>query len=81
MNLEEQQSMSHGLTFLFFMFVDISCLKILEKKTIKRDRKFLVSEFILNANLINKIRRFYFLNVFLGGLKFLNPTPLKRGKA
>ena len=76
MNLEEQNSMPHGLTFLFFMLVDFSCLKFLKKKTIKRDWKFLVSPFISNVNLMNKIHRFYFINVCLGGLKFLNPTLL-----
>ena len=59
MNLEEQKSMPHGLAFLFSMLVDFCCLKFL-KKTIKRDSKFLVSEFISNVNLINKIHRFYF---------------------
>ena len=69
MNLEEQKGVPHGLTFLFFKFVDFSSLKFL-KKTIKRDSNFLVSEFISNENFINKIHRFYFVNVFLGGLKF-----------
>ena len=54
MNLEEQKILQHGLAFLFFMLVDFSCQKFI-KKTIKRDWKFLVSEFISNVYLINKI--------------------------
>ena len=77
MNLEEQKSTSHGSTFLFFMFVDFSCLKFMKKNYQKR---FLVSEFISNVYLINKIHWLYFVNTCLGGLKFLHPTPLKREK-
>ena len=77
MNLEEQKSMPHGSTFLFFMLVDFSCLKFMKKTYQKR---VLVSEFISNVYLINNIHWFYFVNTCLGGLKFLHPTPLKREK-
>ena len=64
------------INILIFYVSGFFLSKISEKKTVKRDWKFLVSPFISNVNLMNKIHRFYFINVCLGGLKFLNPTLL-----